>query len=272
MNGRGAAVNAARRGWAVFPCRPGDKRPAVLDWEHRACREPDRVARYWPSRSHNVGIACGPSGLVVVDLDTIPDDAPGQVETIAPYGAARLAELCSQSGQEWPGTLTVSTPRGGWHLYFRAGPGPEIRNSASKIAPKVDVRAAGGYVIGAGSVVNGRPYQVKDGNTVGHLPPWLAKLASAPRRTPANPRPEPGHDGSAFGRLRGALAVVLSARPGERNNCLHWASCRTTEMVTAGQISESAATAALTQAGEETGLEPGEIQATIASAFRRVMA
>ena len=105
-----------------------------------------------------------------------------------------------------------------------------------------------------------------------HLPLWLAGLASPPRRAPVSPRPEPGHDGSAFGRLSGALAVVLSARPGERNNCLHWAACRAAEMVTAGQVSETAAETALTQAGQETGLEPGEIQATIASAFRRVMA
>jgi hypothetical protein len=70
----------------------------VPDWEHRACADPGRVARYWPSSSHNAGIACGPSGLVVVDLDTSPGDAPGRMEMIAPYGAARLAELCRQSG------------------------------------------------------------------------------------------------------------------------------------------------------------------------------
>ena len=70
VTGAAAAVEAARRGWAVFPCRPGDKRPAVPDWEHRACSDPERVGRYWPSGQHNIGIACGPSRLVVVDLDT----------------------------------------------------------------------------------------------------------------------------------------------------------------------------------------------------------
>ena len=270
MNGRDAAVEAARRGWAVFPCRPGDKRPAVPDWEHRACADPERVARYWPSGRHNAGIACGPSRLIVIDLDTSPEDAAGQAEAIAPHGAGRLAELCRQSGQPWPDTLTVSTPRGGWHLYFRASPAAGIRNSASKIAAKVDIRGEGGYVIGPGSVVNGRPYQVIDSRPAACLPPWLAELASAPRRAPAGPRP--AHEGSAFGRLRGALAVVLSAREGERNNCLHWAACRAAEMIAAGEVSESAAEGALTQAGREAGLEPGEIQATIASAFRRVMA
>ena len=77
MSGAAAAMEAAQRGWAVFPCRPGDKRPAVADWEGRACSDPDRVGRYWPSDHHNVGIACGPSRLVVIDLDThspLPED------------------------------------------------------------------------------------------------------------------------------------------------------------------------------------------------------
>jgi uncharacterized protein YidB (DUF937 family) len=79
-------------------------------------------------------------------------------------------------------------------------------------------------------------------------------------------------EGSAFGRLRGALAVVLSAKEGQRNNCLHWAACRAAEMIAAGDVSESAAEDALTRAAQEAGLEPGEIRTTIASAFRRVMA
>ena len=39
------------------------------------------------------------------------------------------------------------------HLYFQAPHGAAIRNSAGKLAPGVDVRAAGGYVIAAGSVL-----------------------------------------------------------------------------------------------------------------------
>ena len=57
MNGAAAAAEAARRGWAVFPCRPGNKRPAVAEWERRACAAPERVGRYWPSAHHNIGVA-----------------------------------------------------------------------------------------------------------------------------------------------------------------------------------------------------------------------
>ncbi|WP_461628003.1 bifunctional DNA primase/polymerase, partial [Bradyrhizobium sp. 25ACV] len=42
-------------------------------------------------------------------------------------------------------TWTVQTRSGGQHLYYIHRPG--LRGSASKIAPGVDVRADGGYVI-----------------------------------------------------------------------------------------------------------------------------
>ena len=269
MSARTSAAAAARRGWSVFPCRPSDKRPAVDRWEARACADPERVARFWPSDHHNVGIACGPSGLVVIDLDVSPDDALGASDQLAPHGAQQLARIVKELGQPWPDTLTVSTPRGGWHLYFLAPDGQAIRNSASKIAPKIDVRAAGGYVVGPGSIVGGKPYSVSDTGALDPvpLPDWLAALAAppAPQRGPALPG-----DGSAFGRLRGVVSVVLDAQPGERNKCLHWAACRAAEMVDAGQLDQAAAVAALSHAAGEIGLGDRETQATIRSGMRGV--
>ncbi len=91
-----AALAAAARGWHVFPLRPGSKRPAFPDhlaadctrtdprcqaahqgWEPRATLDPDRIRRAWQAAPFNVGIACGPSRLLVVDLDIPkPDDGP----------------------------------------------------------------------------------------------------------------------------------------------------------------------------------------------------
>jgi hypothetical protein len=78
--------------------------------------------------------------------------------------------------------------------------------------------------------------------------------------------------GSVYGRLRGAVVAVLDAKPGERNNVLYWAACRAAEVVADGQVDQATAVDVLTQAGETAGLGAGEVQATIASAFRGVMA
>ena len=126
------------------------------------------MARYWPSGQHNIGIACGPSRLVVVDLDThghLPEDwrqLPGIRD-----GRDVLAQLAEWAGKPWPSTYMVATANGGWHLYFTAPEGGGIRNSASLLGPLVDVRGAGGYVVAAGSRVDGKPYELLDASDAG---------------------------------------------------------------------------------------------------------
>src|SRR5258706_1222868 len=155
------AAELASRGWHVFPWRPGNKRPAVDRWEERACADPQRVAPHWPAGA-NIGLACGPSGLVVVDLDThgtLPDEwrLPGVRD-----GRDVLAQLCEWAGQPWPVTRWTSTPSDGWHLWFRAPGVPELRNTAGLLGPMIDSRAAGGYIVVPPSVVDGRPYRLLD--------------------------------------------------------------------------------------------------------------
>ena len=280
-----AAVAAARRGWAVFPCRPRDKRPAVPDWERRACTDAGRVARYWPSADHNVGLACGPSRLVVIDLDThgpLPDEwrLPGVHD-----GRDVLALLAEWAGQPWPVTYTVKTPTGGLHLYYTAPDGPEIRNSVGKIGPLVDVRGGGGYVLAAGSVLDeraypgnpgcrelvtgGRGYELADGSDPEPLPAWLAALAAD-----AEPAARPGVRGrvrAAAGiRLQGLVTIVRAGQPGDRNGPLYWACRRAVEMIAAGEISREDTEEPLVAAALEAGLRGGEAEArrTFASAMR----
>jgi Bifunctional DNA primase/polymerase, N-terminal len=261
-------VAAARRGWAVFPCRPGDKRPAVPEWEQRACCDPERVARYWPSEQHNAGIACGPSRLVVVDLDThgrLPEDwrqLPGIRD-----GRDVLAQLAEWAGQPWPSTYMVATVSGGWHLYFAAPEGGEIRNSASRLGPLVDVRAAGGYVVAAGSVVDGKPYELLDDGDTVPLPAWIRQLLAPVVTASAAAGTRPAPPGA---RLQGLLATARSGQAGDRNNPLYWASRRAAEMITAGEITRGDAEEALIAAALEAGLRGGEPEArrTFASAMR----
>ena len=285
VTGGAAAVEAARRGWAVFPCRPGDKRPAVPDWEHRACSDPERVGRYWPSGQHNIGIACGPSGLVVVDLDThspLPEDwrLPGVHD-----GWDVLALLAEWAAQPWPVTYTVKTPTGGLHLYYAAPAGPEIRNSAGKIGPLIDVRAGGGYVLAAGSVLDeraypgnpgcrqlvrdGKPYELADDSDPEPLPLWIAALAADTE--PAARPSGPGHvRATSSARLKGLVTTVRSGQEGDRNGPLYWAARRAAEMIAAGEVDRSTAEESLVAAALEAGLRVAEREArrTFASAMR----
>ena len=286
MTTAAAAIEAARRGWAVFPCRPGDKRPAVPDWERRACADPDRVARYWPSAQHNVGLACGPSRLVVVDLDThspLPDDwrLPGVHD-----GRDVLALLAEWAGQPWPVTYTVTTPTGGLHLYYTAPDGQGIRNSAGKIGPLIDVRGGGGYVLAAGSVLDeraypgnpecrelvagGRRYEVADDSTPEPLPAWLAALAADTGPAARAVRPGQGRAQPQAPGFQGLIDTVRAGQEGDRNGPLYWAARRAAEMITAGEIDRGTAEEALVAAAVVAGLRGGEREArrTFASAMR----
>jgi hypothetical protein len=259
----------------VFPCLPNDKRPAIDRWEQRASCDPEHVAEAWGGRyaDHNIGVACGPSRLTVLDLDThgtLPlgwRDEPGVHD-----GKDVLATLAERAGQPWPTTMMVATPSDGWHLYYRAPARVEVRNSASKIGPLVDVRGVGGYVVGAGSVTDAGHYEMLSDpdEPVEPLPPWLLALIFPPPPVPVHREPLRPHVASMSARLRGVVQAVLDSDPGTRNGRLHWAACRAAEMITEQVIDRDTAEALLLDAALESGLRGGEREArlTIASGLR----
>lgn len=172
----------AHRGFFLFPLPPGEKRtePGQLA---RATNDAAEMAR-WPADA-NVGVACRPSGIVVLDLDRHDDGRDG----IAMFG-----QLCGQHRRPWPGTLTVKTPREGLHLYFRAPSGVVV--SSIGRWPGIDVRAPGrrlgGYVVGPGSIVGGREYVIEQDVPLLPLPVWLAALLADPEAAARADRPPVG--------------------------------------------------------------------------------
>lgn len=183
------ALACARRGWHVFPLVPGEKAPAVKAWPQRATTDPDQLTAWWHHRPFNPGIATGPSGLVVVDLDVPkPGDIPPEPWHLpgVTCGADVLAVLAERHHQPYPAdTFTVTTPSGGTHLYFtHPDHGPELRNTQSSIGWKIDTRAGGGMVVGPGSTTPSGTYRVTSPAPVAPLPVWLARLL-APKPRPA---------------------------------------------------------------------------------------
>jgi hypothetical protein len=273
-----AATALAERGWRVFPCQRGGKRPALrADWEHRATTDTARIARCWETGPYNIGVACGPSGLVVIDLDS---PKPGQHkppewehDTGIRDGADVLAALCEQARQPWPAeTFAVTTPSGGAHLYFTAPPGARLRNTAGRLGWLIDTRAEGGYVLGPGSIIDGTPYTVVNPAAPEPLPAWLARRLTAEAAPPEVTGPAFGDGmggtqatGYALAALRGEVDRVLAAAPGTRNNTLNEAAFALGQLIAAGILPAKLAYDALTRAAASAGLPPREASRTIGS-------
>ena len=155
--GQGASTEAwarwyVSRGWPVFPiwgvdvsgtcrCRKGakcpspGKHPRTPQGVHSATTDPAKLER-WKWSTANVGIATGStSRLVVVDVD-------------GPEGWKSYATLKEELGPltESGKPATVTTSCGGAHAYVAYPEGLTIPSRAG-IAPNVDIRADGGYVV-----------------------------------------------------------------------------------------------------------------------------
>jgi putative DNA primase/helicase len=126
------ALNLAASGLPVFPCN-ARKKPIVRGGFKSATRDPDVIhAMFARPGAALIGTPTGrASGRVVIDVDPRHN------------GNAWLSE----NQNRLPPTLTHGTPRGGEHLTFCDPPEVEIRNSQGRLAPGVDVRGTGGYVV-----------------------------------------------------------------------------------------------------------------------------
>lgn len=201
---RGEAMKLASRGFRVFPARANDKRPLQDGWQAAATSDAFSLLESFPDGA-NIGIATG-DDFTVIDADV----KSGGLESVEALGL--------------PPTLTVRTRSGGLHYYFRTPRGQTVANSASRLAPGVDVRGAGGYVVGPGSVVGGRPYVIENDAPVAELPTEIvARCHAARERSPDAGQLALGVDpeGSEAGAER-ARQYVLGAAPkaleGQRDN------------------------------------------------------
>ncbi|NEB04329.1 bifunctional DNA primase/polymerase [Streptomyces sp. SID13726] len=280
-----AALEAAARGWHVFPLRPSTKRPALhgeaacprtgvcvsghRKWEERATTDPDRIRATWERAPYNVGIATGPSGLVVVDLD-MPKNKNHKGSSDAPSGATTFAALCERTGHPVPSTYRTRTASGGAHLYFAAPNGIRLPNTAGTIGELVDTRAWGGYVVAAGSITPAGPYE-----TLGHtrtaapLPVWLLSLLEPAPVRPAAPirLPAVSGDRAALAALEAECAKVTAAPESQRNITLNRCAFKVGRFVAWGDLPRHVVEDAFQAAGKGRGLTAAECRSTIRSAL-----
>jgi hypothetical protein len=178
------AYACSRLGFRVFPLAPNSKRPAIEGWKERATSDLDQIREWWAGgefTGYPVGIATGPgSGLFVIDLDR-----KNGVD-----GFASLRDLAAKHGStlaDFTSTMTIATPSGGAHLYFRWNEVVDAQggahNSSSRLGPCIDVRGVNGLVKAPGC----GGYQVvpRDGirrTMILPAPNWLVKLTRKPPR------------------------------------------------------------------------------------------
>jgi hypothetical protein len=155
-----SALSLAAQGIAVFPCRCRGKIPATAHGLKDATTDPEQISAWWTQQpDYNVAIATGAvSKIFVVDVD-------------GPKAELELQRL------DLPATVQVTTARGR-HLYFRY-PDTPVRNTAGRIAPGIDTRGDGGYVLTVPSVhESGHVYRWAGARTVAAAPDQLiAKIS-----------------------------------------------------------------------------------------------
>jgi hypothetical protein len=236
------ADSAISMGVPVFPC-DAQKRPLTAHGFKDASANPDIIRRmFFNSNAVMIGMPTGETtSLVVIDVD-VKDGA---------QGAAWLDANCHRM----PQTRTIKTGSGGLHLYF-VWPGYKIRNSASKIAPGIDVRGDGGYVIVPPSI----GYSIADNANPAELPEWLIPALVPPERTAEqiqqptryNPPARLCDGETHYGRaaLDRECENIRNAADGTKHDVLNKAAFSIGGLVSSGQLSEKDAFAALSNALE----------------------
>ena len=289
----GAALNAVERGFHIFPVAAGGKVPHPMSgyrdtagqyhgWGETASNDPNLVGHFWGhvDPQANIGIACKPSNLLVVDLDIPkePDKLKGtRWEYLhAGYGPIVTGlELWEEmvytlgEGETYADmTYTVRTGSGGTHLYYLWDPSWPPISQASPAKGVIDVRGNGGqwggYVLAEGSVTASGWYEaVYDAVGPQPAPVWLRQLVVEKPHQPKQRRPGGFRQPGAIS-WAGLVESVRQAGVGNRNNALVWAA-RT--MCEEG-ATEDEALKTLGPPAAEAGLGDLEIERTVRSAYR----
>ncbi|KUN00282.1 DNA primase [Streptomyces yokosukanensis] len=231
----------------------GCRCPAAGRWCHgfrAATLDFARIEQWWGAHPEfGVGVACGPAGLVVVDIDAHARQLPGRDRLLPGIGIADTVDLAglangfhtvgvlaalrgAVSPAEDETTLRVRTPSGGLHVWYRALLGHRWQCSSGSgggraLAWQVDVRAHGGYIVAPGTVTEAGRYEaVGTVREPAPLPDWLARElertghlppAGLPTPRPVPPRARQAVLAAAGG--RGAVDRVLGALLAEVAAC-----------------------------------------------------
>lgn len=273
---------ASANRFALFPIPKYCKRPTGIVRSHVTGWSEDRWTWkmwYGGSGGCNFGVACGPSRIIVVDVDS--------------GGAEDLEEWIRRNNLvQMPGTMAVVTPSGGAHHYFRV---PDSVDPSTlrqpNISSRVNIRAGHGYVVSPWSVTD--PKFDNGVKTYGWYRLTTTVMTAAPQTLLDHCAPdrvdhdpirraedvELGEDGfpadlfacgAVHERLYRALEPLRNAVRGELNIRLNDAAFAVGKIVAEGLLDQGVAEEKLWGAAESVGIPRTEPKArsTIRSGMR----
>lgn len=253
------ALAYAAMGWYVFPChtavkkkgysctcevwkranvnpdfecpRPG-KHPRTENGLDDATLDTEQIAAWWKKwPTANIGINCGKSGLLVVDLDTYKDAYEGE--------SLELDE----------DTVTGLSGGGGAHLFYRLEDNDRFGNSNKNLPTGIDIRGHGGYAIVAPSLHESTNYYQWENDygpwdkTLAAIPPKLRKILEETvnrERLVVNfdVTKKFEHQATAYGlaAINNQCKAVTTAANGTRNNTLNTAAFALGRLVAGGEV------------------------------------
>jgi hypothetical protein len=252
---RALALELAARGWHILPLSPASKRPLgncpgctaegglpahriencpclpAGRWCHgvrAATTSPAVITAWWQAEPRAVpGIAAGPSGLTLLDIDAHDTPLPADLATGLLPGINLAAEPLDpgiwndhgryRDGRDtlqllarlrggprpWPTDparqpLSTATPSGGAHLWYQAPADglrqvltdPEVRGRYG-LAWQIDIKSGWSYGIAPGATTQTGRYKIRPASPEypGHMPEWLARETIRAARPARRPQP-----------------------------------------------------------------------------------
>jgi Bifunctional DNA primase/polymerase, N-terminal len=250
------ALDYAARGFQVFPLKPRSKEPATRRGLYEATSNTATLRRYFTgAHPYNIAIRTGvPSNVFVLDVD-------------GEQGLNSLAGLVEQHGL-LPPTLTSTTGKGRHYWFVARSPMP---CSVGKIAPGIDIRGDGGYVVVPPSIhPNGAVYRWVNDEPPADAPDWLLKSARH-RPEVAPPRithPVTCSDNYCRAALEREVRSVADAIEGGRNHALNRASFSLHQLVAIGKLDAGDVVNRLIQAAHACGLLQDDSQRQVMATIR----
>lgn len=169
-----SAIKLADMGFHVFPLGINSKnQPIIKNYKELATKDHEQIKKWWTNAAtgeeipYNIGISTShyncSQALLVVDVD----NKKGK------QGSEELLKL-ELAGKYFEPTFSQSTPSGGEHLVYKV---PQaVRQGSDVLARGLDIRSQGGYIVGAGSIIDGKSYKIKSKHDISDCPNWIVNV------------------------------------------------------------------------------------------------